>query len=126
MHPICSVYSSAPRRHFVYPTDPEQSAGDGGQGAGCRVTMADRPRRVQRSQGTFTFAGEESVVDPIVVVAFPYEDVFWSRRMYVKTPEPGFIQNHAQARFWIVHAYPEPCLGQIYVLGYAETIQNRA
>ncbi|KAI8494181.1 hypothetical protein Bbelb_279410 [Branchiostoma belcheri] len=42
------------------------------------------------------------------------------------------IQNRALSkitlalvRFWIVNAYPEPSLGHIYVLGYAETIQNR-
>ncbi|KAI8483672.1 hypothetical protein Bbelb_386100 [Branchiostoma belcheri] len=32
----------------------------------------------------------------------------------------------AQARLWIVHAYSGPCLGQIYVQGYVETIHNRA
>ncbi|KAI8507913.1 hypothetical protein Bbelb_141530 [Branchiostoma belcheri] len=35
------------------------------------------------------------------------------------------VQDHAQARFWIVHAYPEPCLRQMYVLAYEEAIQNR-
>ncbi|KAI8502997.1 hypothetical protein Bbelb_196990 [Branchiostoma belcheri] len=44
---------------------------------------------------------------------------FWIVDLY---PEPCFIQNHAQARFWIVDAYPEP----YYVHGSAETIQDRA
>ncbi|KAI8499260.1 hypothetical protein Bbelb_230240 [Branchiostoma belcheri] len=41
-------------------------------------------------------------------------------------PEPCFIQDHVQALFWIDHAYPEPCLVQIDVLGYAETVRNSA
>ncbi|KAI8511744.1 hypothetical protein Bbelb_108440 [Branchiostoma belcheri] len=41
-----------------------------------------------------------------------------------KITEPCFIQDHVQARFWTVHAYPEMCLEQIYVLGYPQTIQN--
>ncbi|KAI8490723.1 hypothetical protein Bbelb_315160 [Branchiostoma belcheri] len=38
-------------------------------------------------------------------------------------PKPRCMQNHAQALFWIVHAYPELFLGQVYALGYPETIQ---
>ncbi|KAI8488377.1 hypothetical protein Bbelb_339730 [Branchiostoma belcheri] len=50
----------------------------------------------------------------------------WDPEPCLMSYEPCFIQNQAQVRFWVVHAYPEPCLGQIYVLGYAETIQNHA
>ncbi|KAI8497151.1 hypothetical protein Bbelb_251000 [Branchiostoma belcheri] len=37
----------------------------------------------------------------------------------------ALLKDHDQARFWIIHAYPETCSGQIYPLGYAETIHNR-